>query len=178
MFAALSVLRPPAPPTVLVTIARHDLAAGARIAPGDIAQAAFPASLAPAHLAKMDDVIGQTVTSAVSRGAPLTRLNLSGDAWASLTPGRVAVPVRLQDGPAAGLLRSGQHLRLVTVDPHTPGSARIIVDDAVVLAVPRPEEDSHASQPGRLVVFDVPDEQSDLVVSAAVSRYLTVIWGR
>lgn len=177
VFAALDVLRPAPPPTTPVVTARHDLPAGVNLRAEDLDVVAWPASRAPAHRADREDLIGRNLTSAIARGAPLTSLNVTGDAWSDLRPGHVAVSVHLQDSALAELLSPGQHVRLSAIDPHSPGTAQSVANDAVVLAIPRPDARANASQSGRLVVFDVPESESDLVVSSAVSRYLAVTWG-
>lgn len=177
VFAILDVVRPPAPQTVRVIVARHDLAAGATVTANDLLDAAWPRSLAPTHLVERHEVVGRTLTSGVARGLPLTRLSVAGDAWSGLPPGHVAVAVRLQDSAMAGLLAPGQRVRLAAIDPRSPSEARDVSGNALVLAIPQPETRTASTQTGRLVVFDVPVEESELVVSSAVSRYLTVIWG-
>jgi Flp pilus assembly protein CpaB len=178
VFAALNVLRPPPAPTVIVVVASHDLAAGARLSPGDVADLHVPRDLAPSHTpGSVREVIGRTLSSSLSRGSVVTSLNLVGDAWSALDPGRRAVPVRLQDAALADLIRPGQHVRLTAVDPRSPGEAQTIVEDAVVLAIPPRDRGMTAASAGRLVVFDVPATSANLVTSSAVSRYLTVIWG-
>jgi Flp pilus assembly protein CpaB len=178
MFAIIDVLRPPAPPTTQVLTARHDLLAGSRITSEDVTEVAFPQALAPTELVDAADAVGHTVTAAIPRGAAVTRLSLAGDAWSDLPPGHSAVAVRIQDSGIVGLLTPGQHVRLVAVDPRAPGQAQTVVNNAVILTVPDADNRTTSAQTGRLAVFDVPQEQSGLVVSSAVSRYLTVTWGR
>ena len=178
VFAILSVLRPPPVPSVTVLTARHDLAPGASLRASDVAEVEFPTALAPAHaLPSPLDAVGRRLTSGLARGAPLTSLSLSGAAWSHLPPDHEAVPARVQDGAAANLLEPGQHVRLVAIDPRSPSDARTLVEDAVVLATPPPERGTSSTLPGRLVVFDVPADRSNLVTSSAVSRYLSVTWG-
>lgn len=177
-FATLNMLRPlPAPSITLVT-ARHDLVGGARLGENDLTEVQFPEALAPAHAVRSRrEAVGRSLTAGLARGAPLTSLDLSGEAWSNLPPGRTAVPVRLQDSSTAELLKPGQHVRLAAVDPRSPTEAQTLVDDAVVLALPKSERGPTSAVSGRLVVFDVPWGRANLVTSSAVSRYLTVMWG-
>jgi len=178
VFAVLSLLKPPPTPTVMVVTARHDLTAGARLRAGDVVAIPYPEALAPERALRAPaDAIGRAVTSGLARGTPLTSLSLSGGAWSGLGPGREAVPARLQDSTVAELLSPGQHVRLTAVDPRSPTEAQTLVEDAVVLATPKPEHGSTSTATGRLVVFDVPANRANLVTSSAVSRYLTVTWG-
>lgn len=177
IFAVLNVLRPPPGRSVTLVTARHDIVAGAKLRANDITEAQYPAALAPAHASQAAaDVIGRVATSGLARGTPLTALSLTGSAWSLLTPGHEAVPARLQDSGVADLLRPGQHVRLVAIDPRSPTEAQTVVEDAVVLATPRPERGAMSTTTGRLVVFDVPTSRANLVTSSAVSRYLTVAW--
>lgn len=178
VFAALDVLRPTPPPTVRVITARHDLAAGATLTDGDLDTAAWPASQAPAHAVGRDRLLGRRLNSGVAHGTPLTSLSVAGDAWSNLRSGHVAVAVRLQDSALADLLAPGQRVQLAAVDPRSPSDTRIVTSEAVVLAVPRSDTRTTASQASRLVVFDVRADESGQVISSAVSRYLTAIWGR
>jgi Flp pilus assembly protein CpaB len=177
VFSALNILKPPPAPSVVLIVARHDLSAGSRLQARDIIEVRYPRALAPAQaLETGGDAVGRFATSGIARGTPLTALSLSGGAaWYGLAPQRAAVPARLQDGAVVDLLRPGQHVRLTAVDPRTPTEAEVLVDDAIVLAVPAPERTTTTN--GRLVVFDVPASRSNLVASSAVSRYLTVTWG-
>jgi len=177
VFASLNVLKPPAAASVLVVTVRHDIAAGAQLRADDVVAWKYPTSLAPAHRVRsVAEALGRTVTSSLSQGTPLTVLSLSGDAWSGLPFGKAAVPVRLQDSAVADLLRPGQHVRLAAIDPRNPEGSQTLVDDAVVLAVPEVDRNASAAT-GRLVVFEVPSSRSNLVTSAAVSRYLSVTWG-
>lgn len=176
VFAGLNALRPPAPPTVSVVIASHDLTAGATLRASDLVAMRLPETLAPAQRLTAGSLVGRILAGPVASGIPLTRLSLAGDAWRSLPPGRVAVAVRLQDAAVAGLLSSGQHVGLLAVDPHTPSEAKLLVDDAIVLSVPPAPQGASTSIPGRLVVFDLPTDKAEVVTASAVSRYLTVVW--
>ena len=177
VFATLHALRPPAPATVAVVAASHDLAAGATLQAGDLITTRLPEGAIPDQTLPAADLIGRSLAAAVARGTPLTRPSLAGDEWQHLSPGRAAVAVRLQDAALAGLLSPGQHVGLIAVDPRSPSEATQLVDDAVVLAVPAIPSGSATGTPGRLVVFDVPTNAAEVVTSSAVSRYLTVIWG-
>ena len=177
VFATLSILKPPPPPSVMLVTARHDIAAGARLRARDLIEVRYPRALAPERSVEaVADAIGRFATAGLARGTPLTAFSLSGAVWTQLAPTRAAVPVRLQDGAVADLLRPGQHVRLASIDPRAPSEADLLVADAVVLAVPAPDRGTSTTT-GRLVVFEVPAGRANLVTSSAVSRYLTVTWG-
>ncbi|MGN6160444.1 MAG: SAF domain-containing protein [Marmoricola sp.] len=177
VFASLQVLRPPAPPSTPIVTVSHDIAPGTRLGAGDVVLARYPTALAPLHaLSSVAAAVGRTLASGASQGTPLTTASLGGQAWSSLGGGDVAVPVRLQDGALADILRPGERVQLTAVDPKNPSGSETLVEDALVLAVPPASRDSPASA-GRLVIFGVPAERSNLVTSSAVSRYLSVAWG-
>lgn len=178
VFAALDVVRPATPPGIAVLTASHDLSAGARLLPSDVTAVRFPRGLVPdGSLTQLGEVVGQSPAAGIARGAPITRLSLVGGGWSRLDSGRTAVAVRLSDSALADLLTPGQRVRLIAVDPRTPGAAETIVESAVVLAIPTPDPKAPAATTGRLAVFEVPTRLAGLAASSAVSRYLTVTWG-
>lgn len=177
VLAILDVLKPPAPPTVVLLTANHDLPAGVRLHADDVSGVRYPRSLAPdGALTQLGDIVGRSPSAGFPRGAPITRVGLAGDGWSAEDTGRTAVAVRLQDPAVADLLVPGQRVRLLAIDPRTPGRAETLVDAAVVLAVPTPDARASSTN-GRIAVFEVPTKLAEIVASSAVSRYLTVTWG-
>ena len=174
--AAVRAASPPPPPTVAVTVAAHDLEAGAVLAPADVRTERFPADAAPDGLAPA--VVGRVLAAPLSRGEPVTAVRLVGPALADAQAGQSVLPVRLSDAGVASLLRPGDAVDLLATDPAT-GATRVLADGVTVLAVPR-EETSTAGRatPGALVVVGVAPEDSLDVISAWVSQFLTVAWAR
>jgi len=177
VFATLQALRPTSS-TIPIVTARHDLSPGTVLSASDLAVTRFPRSIAPqATQPDPDSLVGNTLATGLTQGSPITTASLSGTAWAHLPAGQSAVAVRLHDEETAALLRPGQHVRLESVDSQDPTRATTLTDDATVLAVPKPDEQSTTSLPGKVVVFAVPSELCGSIAAQSVSHYLIAIWG-
>ena len=94
-------------------------------------------------------------------------------------PGHAAVPLRVTDGAVVPMLRVGDRVTGVAVDPDGRGEPVPLVDDAPIVALPRGDSGGiDGGQPGRLVVVAVPDHRAVEVSANAAARYLSVIWKR
>lgn len=172
--------RPPAPPTATLTVARHDLPAGAVLTAGDVMSVDVPPSVVPAGAASQ--VTGRVLAGALRRGEPVTDLRLVGPELTTGHPGMVAVPVRLPDAAMAALLRVGDHVRLLATDPQE-GPTTTVADDALVLAMPAAGVTGATAQDGtngvtgalggRLVVIGIAERQVALVTAASVRDFLS-----
>ena len=166
---------PPRPVTVPVTTAARDLPSGTVLGADDLATTAFRPASVPSALAA--DPMGRTLAAPVRRGEPLTDLRLVRPGLADGYPGLRAMPVRLPDPGAVALLRVGDRIDLIAVDPEG-GSAASLAAGVPVLALPGagPDTDIGPSGPvglpGALVVLGVSAEQAHGVAAAAVGRYL------
>lgn len=169
-----------APPATLpVWTAARDLTSGTVLARHDFTRSAFtPESVPTAAVHSLDSVLGRTLATPLGAGEPVTAAHLAGSERLAGYPGRSAVAVRIPDPDVAALLTPGQRVALVATDPQGGSSTARVVDDAVVLTVPRATGSDPGSLTGRLVVFAVPDERADDLASAATTRYLSVIWSR
>jgi Flp pilus assembly protein CpaB len=171
-----------APPTETVPVwtASHDLLSGTVLTRADLSRTGFaPGSVPAAAVASPDAVVGRTLATPLGRGEPVTTRHLAGSEVLGGYPGRSAVAVRVPDAGVAALLTPGQRVALVATDPQGGRPPERLVDDAVVLAVPRASDDaSGGAFTGRLVVFAVPSEVAGDLVAAATSRYLAVVWSR
>jgi Flp pilus assembly protein CpaB len=182
-FAALTVLaclravQPSAGPTVAVTVAAHDLASGRVLAPDDVVVRRIPAGSAPAGAEAA--AVGRTVAAPVRRGEPITDVRLVTPALLTGYPGRVALPVRIADPDAVGLLRVGDHVDLVAADPRT-GTASSVAVGVTVLALPAPADHDAASTglTGRLVVVAALPPEVDHISGAAATDLLSVVLTR
>jgi len=185
-FAALAVwlvvqaATAPPPETEPVWTAAHDLPSGTVLTRADLSRTGFtPGSVPAAAVRSLDKVLGRTLATPLGSGEPLTVAHLTGAERLSGYPGRAAVAVRIPDADVVALLTPGQRVALVASDPQGAAAAERIVDDAAVLAVPKPDSRGAPSTlQGRLVVFAVPREQADEVVAAGTTRYLGVVWNR
>lgn len=176
VWAALRATAAPPPRLVEVTVAAHDITAGSTLTPGDVTTVGYtPESVPTGHLR---DPVGRQVAGPLRRGEPLTDAALVGASLAGDRSDLVAAPVRLPDPALAGLLRVGDEIDVIAVDPQG-GAARVVAREALVLAVPRPASETAADGlPGRVVVLGLQPEAVAEVASTSVSRFLTVAWSR
>ena len=182
--AGVRAIAPPPLDTVDVLVARRDLPAGARLEPGDLTRAAYPASLAPA--APTTDSVGRVLAAPIGRGEPVTGVRLVGPALAEAQEGQTVLPVRLPDAGMASLLRAGDVVDLYATDPGT-GEARLVAVGVTVLATPRdvPEGPAGGSaggsgggSGGALVVLGVSPAVALTLTGASLTQFLTVALGR
>lgn len=174
----------PPPPGVEVTVAARALPAGTVLAAGDLTTVLLPPDVAPEDL--LDDPVGAALAGPVARGEPITAVrvvgrDLAGDGLAGT--GRVAVPVRLPDAGAVGLLGVGDRVDVVATDPQG-GTSVTVAAGVQVLALPGSETDAGGSagplgQPGgRLVVLAVEEDDVHNLATAGASTFLTYVWSR
>lgn len=179
LVAVLAGLRATAAPpttTVPVTVAAHDLGAGAVLRPDDLVTARFaPGTVPSGHIR---DPVGRQLAAPLRRGQPVTDTALLGASLVRGRPDLVALPVRLPDTAMAELLQVGDEVDVVAADPQG-GPAVIVARDALVLALPPPPADAAADGlPGRLVVLGVAEADVTPVSSATVTHFLTIAWSR
>ena len=176
VWAGLRATAAPPPPRVPVTVAAHDLGAGAVLRPDDLTTVRFAPGTVPAG--HIRDPVGRQVAGPLRRGQPITDTALVGAALVRDRPDLVALPVRLPDTAMAELLRVGDEVDVVAADPQG-GPASAVARSALVLALPPPPADAAADGlPGRLVVLGVHESEVTTVSSATVTHFLTVAWSR
>lgn len=164
----------PAPPVTrpVLTVAR-DLPAGVVVDADDLARTAFlPGSVPAGALTAAGEVVGRTTTGPVRAGEALTDVRLVNGSLLDGYPGRVAVPVRVADPGAVGLLRVGDRVDVVAADPQGRTRATVVASGAPVVAIPDADEAALAS--GGLVVLAVSDDTARALATAAVSGYLSL----
>jgi len=166
-FAALAVLlsvvralSPPAVPTSPVLVAARDLATGHVIGDGDLRQVDWPADLSPppGDPARTGGLTGRALASPVRAGEPVTDARLLGPGVLTGQPaGTLAVPVRLADASAAGLVAAGDRVDLIAGPPPDaaafesgPPGTDVVASDVLVLAVPGPAGDEATGGLGAL----------------------------
>ena len=173
---ALPVLAPPPPETQQVLAAARDLAPGAALTAEDVRPIALPPAAVPAgSLPAGQSVDGRRTAGAVRAGEPLTDVRLVGPGLLAALPGPdlVAVPVRLVDAAAGGLLRPGDRvdvLAAATSDGAAP-TATVVAAAAPVLAVPEQADDPE----GALVVLAAPSATAARLAASAVSSRLSAV---
>lgn len=181
--AGVRAVAAPPPETVAVTVAARDLPAGAVLAPADLATVELPPDALPADL--LGDPTGRTLAGPVAQGEPLTGVRVVGAPLAEEAlagTDRLALPVRLPDAGAVGLLRVGDRVDLVATDPQG-ATSEVVAQGVPVLALPGPDTSAGAAGPagpagGRLVVLGVAADELPRVSTAAAATFLTYAWSR
>ena len=115
VWAALSVLRPPGPPTSTVLVTQRALVGGVTVAASDVAERQLPLSALPAdYLRTADQAVGRPLTVSLPAGAVLLPTSVvTRDALAA--PGSAVLPVTLT-ATAAGLIEVGDRVDLLGTD--------------------------------------------------------------
>lgn len=174
VLAGLRATAPAPPETVGVTVAARALAAGSELQPGDLATVELSPGAVPSGV--VADPAGRLLASPLSRGEPITDVRLVGPAMTAGTPGLVAVPIRLPDAGMASLLRVGDRIDVLAVNPQGgPGEAPLeVAPDALVLALPQPDAAAASDGlQGRLVVLGVMADDARPLAAAGVTLLLT-----
>jgi Flp pilus assembly protein CpaB len=178
VLAGVHAVRPPSGATVTVDVAAHDLRSGAVLRESDLVPRTYPARLAPVGSAA--DAPGRTLAAPVRAGEPVTDVRLVAASLLDGYPGRVALPVRIADAAAVGLLRSGDRIDLVAADPRR-GTASYVAVGVTVLTVPAPDSEQGtggADLTGRLVVVAAAPSDVDRIAGAAATDLLSVVVSR
>jgi Flp pilus assembly protein CpaB len=178
VLAGLHAVRPPPGPTLAVAVAAHDLASGTVLTPDDLVTHRYPAGLAP--VGSVADAAGRTLAAPVRAGEPVTDVRLVAPSLLEGYPGRVALPVRIADASAVGLIRSGDRIDLVAADPRR-GTASYVAVGVPVLAVPAPDSNrvtGAADLTGRLVVVGAAPSDVDRIAGAAATDLLSLVISR
>jgi Flp pilus assembly protein CpaB len=179
VLAGLQAAAPAPPATVTVLTAARDLSAGTVLGRGDLAVVEFRAGSAPEGGSRAGEAVGRTLAAPLRRGEPVTDVRLVGPSLLRGYPGLVAVPVRIPDPGAAGLLQVGDRVDLMVTE--TDGSAaRLLAGGVPVLALPRDTRELTAGGmvSGRLVVFGTSSALAGPVTAAAVRGCLGVVLSR
>jgi Flp pilus assembly protein CpaB len=177
VLAGIHAARPPAGDTVPVTVAARDLVSGTVLGGGDLATRQFSAASVPVGVESR--AVGRTLAAPVRAGEPITDVRLVAPALVAGYPGRVALPVRIADADAVGLLRVGDRIDLVAADPRA-GSATYAAVDVPVLALPAAGDPDTGSDglTGRLVVVAALPSDVDTIAGAAATDLLSVVISR
>ncbi|MEZ5194141.1 MAG: SAF domain-containing protein [Nocardioides sp.] len=155
-------------PTAQVLVAARDLPAGAVLTGADVTVADYPTATVPDGL--LGEPVGRTLAGPMRREEPVTDRRVVGAALTAGYPGLVAMPVRIPDAASVALLQVGDRISLVSAGPRT-GTARVLVSDAAVLALPGQAD---RSLPGRLVLVAVAPEAVTALSEAAARGFLSL----
>lgn len=175
----LQVVDPPAPETVGVWTATRDLDSGRVLTRTDLEQVQVSPDAAPRAALDRGEAVGRTLAAPMAAGEVITDVRVVTRGLLAGYPGHAAVPLRVTDGAVVPMLRVGDRVTVVAVDPDGRSEPVPLVDDAPVVALPRSDGAGlDAGQPGRLVVVAVPHHRAVEVASSAAARYLSVLWKR
>jgi Flp pilus assembly protein CpaB len=178
VLCGLRSIRPPDRATRSVWVAAHDLSGGAPLTAADIRTARYPPSDVPAGaLPAARPIVGQVLGAPMRAGEPLTDVRLLSPALLAAigSPGAVALPLRVADGPATlALVRAGDRIDVIAVgDPATATTGRgsVVVHDVRVLATPSIDSTTSTDDGGGvLVVAASPRQAATLAQVSATSR--------
>ncbi|MGW5875437.1 Flp pilus assembly protein CpaB [Nocardiopsis terrae] len=183
--SAVLVLRPPPEPSTDVLVAARDLDATAPLAEGDLTVRSLPDRSVPdGALAAEEPPTGLAPNAPLRRGEVLTDARLSDPPARAYGPGLVAVPVRVADPGAVGLLSPGSRVDVLAASGHDgpggppsrAGPAVEVVGNRPVLAVPS-EGDGGGERGALILVAATPEEARALAGHAATSRLSITIRG-
>lgn len=167
------VVAPPPPESAAVVVASRDLPGGTELSSADVRLVRLPADAVPnAVLERPTQAVDRILAGPVRKGEPLTDRRLVGDALVdSYGPDMVATPVRIADPDVVRLLKVGDHIDVYAASARG-GSGRSVVDNAPVVALPAPTEDTRTG--GALVVLAVSSTEAANLASASAESVLAV----
>lgn len=166
--------RPHPAATTRVWVAARDLSGGAPLSASDVRAEQLPEADVPDDALPADhSPVGLVLGAPVRRGEPLTDLRILtiNLVAASGAADDLAVSVRVSDGPAAmALVKPGERIAVIAAPDSglaTTGTARTVVQDVRVLAVPThlTDEDS-----GLVIVAATPAEARALAGISSSDR--------
>lgn len=177
VFAGILALRPAGARETAetgVVVAAVDLRPGSTLTQSDTAIRPLPAPDVPIDaLTSQNAAIGRVVAGPVRTGEPITDVRLVGPADTALTtgdPGAATVPVQLADPDVADLLRPGQRVDVVTLDPNQQNP--VLAENATVITIR--DTPGTQGQPGRLVLVAVPRPVATKLAAASLRQPVTV----
>lgn len=178
VFAGILALRPAVarePTETGVVVAAVDLRPGSALTQADTAVRPLPAPDVPdGSLTSQNTAIGRVLAGPVRAGEPITDVRLVGPADTALTTGdptAATVPVQLADPDVADLLRPGQRVDVVTLDPNQQANPVLAANATVITIRDTP---GTQSQPGRLVLVAVPKQVATRLAAASLRQPVTV----
>lgn len=172
VLAGVRATAAPPPATVDVPVLARDVPAGTVLRADDVVTAAWSPGTEPPGL--VADAAGRTVATAVARGEPLTGTRLVSADLVRGADGLSAMPVRFPDSAMAALLRVGDRIDVVAVDPQG-GAPSVVARGVRVLALPAAPAGGVGVDglPGRLAVLGTPEADVTAVADASVRLFLT-----
>jgi pilus assembly protein CpaB len=184
VLAGLHAVRPTPSATHTVWIAARDLTGGQTLRGADLATERLPVADVPTGaLTPPVSPAGRLLAAPLRRGEPVTDVSLLGRSLlaATSTPGDVAVPVRVADGPAAlTLVEAGDMVDVIAAGDagdSAPESPTTVVHDVRVLATPSESaasDGNDASGSDGLLIVEASPHQAAALATAATHAELSV----
>lgn len=178
VWAGVQTLAPPPDAGVTVQVAARDLSAGTVLAAEHLETRTFATGTAPDGL--LEAPVGRALAAPVTRGEAMTTARMVSPGLADHLDGRTGVPVRLDDPDVARLLRVGDRVDAVAVDPASGEPARVARSAVVLSLQPEPSPGQRTGlargPEGRLVLLAVRGEEADAVAGAAVTSTIQVLF--
>ncbi|WP_159943995.1 SAF domain-containing protein [Nocardiopsis sp. FR6] len=179
LVSAAWALRPPPVSTTPVLAASRDLDAAAPLGEHDLTALSLPAGAVPeGAVPPGTDTAGLLLNAPVRRGEVITDARLSDPPARPYGPDLVAVPVRVADPGAVGLLSPGSRVDVLAARGHDDlaparaGPAVEVVTDRPVLALPREAE--HGGEGGALLLLAATPAEARALAGHAVSARLSI----
>lgn len=178
LFAVLSALAPPKPETAAALVANRALTAGSLIAEGDLRVIDMPADLIPeGALAQPSEVVGRTLTAALTEGSVLTTASTLSGREGVAGPDERLVPFRVPDATTAALLQVGDRISVVgaTVD----GTAVDLATGVRVAALPAAASSGGLAggESGALVVVAADVQTAATLAAASTQMRMAIVLG-
>jgi len=174
VYFALVALSPAPPPTVAVLAAARDLPGGAVPTAADLRTLRLPLSAVPSGvLHPGTDLAKRILATPVRSGEPLTDARFLSPA--SITPGSLAYPLRLDDAEIASLLHIGDRIDLYAATSSATDSAIRLAQAVAVVALPATRTSPTAgTSSGALVVIAASPEIVARIAQATANSRITV----
>ena len=181
VLAAALALRP-APDTVPVLVASHDIAPGSTLSETDVAVWRLPAAAAPdGAITDRGALAGRVMAAGARTGEPFTDVSLTGPELVALQSSAAGVtdaatvPVRLADPDVAALLAPGATVDVVSAGERD-AEPTVLAERATVVTVLDEATGGplDRSRRGRLVVVLLSRDAATRVAAASLSQPLTV----
>lgn len=176
--ATVTALSPAPPPTTDVVVAAVPLSPGHRLSAGDLTVAAVPDALVPeAAVTDPAQVVGRTLTGALTRGQMLTEPAVVRPGPEPRGDGLVTTPLRLSDPEVVDLLRVGDEIDVLAADPRS-GTSTVVAERARIAAIPEVVSSGPLSGGSgtQLVLVEVSPKVAAALAAAAVNGPLSVVW--
>jgi Flp pilus assembly protein CpaB len=171
---ALRAVSPAPPPSTLAVVAARDLDAGAQLTSDDLRVLRVARSLAPTEGALAESTaVGRVLAAPLRAGEVLTDRSVVGPSLLAGFPvGTVATAIRLPDADIAALLRTGDHIDVLSAVADVGEPAVLVAADLTVIATLDQGDD--VRQPGAVVVLAATPEQAARLAGAAATGPLAV----